>query len=98
MLCECRLYAKRFTEVISVNPLEVVPLSYFGEETSLERLSDFAKVLHLEMTEPEMDPNPPSPEFFPLTLERLPQGGRRGRTALPCRAKSSSKEPFQFPM
>lgn len=98
MLCECRLYAKRFTEGISVNPLEVVPLSYFGEEASLERLSNFTKVLHLEMTEPEMDLNPPSPECVILTLECLPPGGRSGRTVLPCRAKSSAKEPFQFPM
>lgn len=64
-----------FTGLILLNPLSVVLLSPFDEETSLERQSNFSRLLQLEMTEPEMEtvPSPLAlrPEFLTLTLECL---------------------------
>lgn len=92
--------------LVLLNPLKVVVLSAFDKETALERLSNFLKVLQLEMTQPEMELYPPSRlqrwEFSALTLDDLPslvatQEWRSGRGVLPEKAESSSKEPFRFP-
>lgn len=92
--------------LVLLNPLKVLVLSAFDKETALERLSNFLKVLQLEMTQPEMELYPPSRlqswEFSALTLDNLPslaatQEWRSGRGVLPKKAKSSSKEPFRFP-
>lgn len=78
MLCESRRCAKRATAVVLVNPLKVVLPSPFDEKTSLERLSNFSKVLLLEMPEPAMELYLSKPEFLILTLEFLSQEEVRG--------------------
>lgn len=97
MLCESRFHAKHSTEVILVNPLKVVLLSPPDEETSLEKLLNFSKVLQLETTEPEMGLDPPKPVLLIRTLEWPLQEGRGEGVCFQREQSPHRRSHFRFP-
>ena len=95
-----------FPGLILLNPLSVVLLSPFDEETSLERQSNFSRLLWLEMTEPEMETVHSllalRPEFLTLTLECLQTAvftpeQSSGRRVLPKTASPPLRNHYNFP-